>query len=368
MPGTLVDMTRGGGASTRASVTLAIVAANLLVFAAMLAAGADPFTPSIAVLARFGAISGVATHQPWRLLTSSFVHMGVEHLLLNLILLWDAGHLVEGVLGRARFAGLYAAGSVGSGLAGIAAHPLGLSAGASGSVFGVYGALGAYLLRQQRELPGPVNGRVRRAGIVFLGFNVLALLSKGSPDVAGHLGGLAVGAVVGAWLTRPSVRRHGATEPTILLLATVLVGAATPLLLPRPAILASLERFTEEERGIVARFEARWAEWQQGRLSTSAASDALQAEVLEPWREARGRLPGPEGLGPSQLELLEAVKRYAAAREDFWSAMATGLRQGWTAERTAEAEARGTAFNLAAEELERSMDPERLRAAGPEER
>src|SRR4051812_48296280 len=117
-----------------------IVALNVLVFAAVVAAGVSPLSPTGRDLVRFGASFGPLTvgGQPWRLLTSTFLHFGLLHIGMNMYVLWGAGGFVERLFGHGRFAAIYlAAGLVGA-AASLLVHPLGASAGASGAVFGVY--------------------------------------------------------------------------------------------------------------------------------------------------------------------------------------------------------------------------------------
>ena len=119
----------------------------------MLFAGADLMNPNPAIHIRFGSNFGPLTWtgEEWRLLTSAFLHFGIIHIALNMYALYQGGALVERLFGSTRFALIYLlsalAGSVASGWW----DPLRNSAGASGAIFGVYGALLAFLAGAPRR-------------------------------------------------------------------------------------------------------------------------------------------------------------------------------------------------------------------------
>src|SRR5207249_3684590 len=108
----------------------------------MILTGVSIFEPSIDDLLRWGADFGPSTTggQWWRLLTSSFLHVGVVHLLANLVGLATFGPLVERLYGSAAFLALYIVGALTASLASVSWNPVILSAGASGAIFAVVGA------------------------------------------------------------------------------------------------------------------------------------------------------------------------------------------------------------------------------------
>jgi membrane associated rhomboid family serine protease len=203
------------GVTPRAWVVPALVAANAVVFAAMVAQGASPLSPSAGDVVAWGANFGPATlgGQPWRLLSSTFLHFGAIHLAMNMLALWNAGRLVERLFGNARFVALYLAAGIFGSSASVLVHPDVVSAGASGAVFGVYGALGGFLLRQQRSIPGPVLAGLRNVAVSFVGYNLLFGFAGRNIDMAAHLGGLAAGFAAGALLARPLATGRGQGLP-----------------------------------------------------------------------------------------------------------------------------------------------------------
>jgi rhomboid protease GluP len=149
---------------------------------------------------RYGANNGGATTDGewWRLITSMFMHYGVLHLALNMWALFQTGHLVEKLLGRLSYLLAYFGSGITGGLASIIWHGDKIwSAGASGAIFGVYGALFGYMLREKHTLPRSVFQPLFKSTIVFAGYNLLYGLSHPGIDNAAHIGGILGGFAIG---------------------------------------------------------------------------------------------------------------------------------------------------------------------------
>lgn len=202
----------------RPVVTLGIVAACVVSF--LLQQAGPDWTLRWAFWPAIGEI------EPWRFLTVAFLHSpsSVFHILFNMYALWMVGPFLEQAFGRARFAALYVlsavAGSVGVLLL---ASPLDVSwrtltVGASGAVFGLFGALFVVMRRLSRDVRGIAVLIVLN---VVIGFVL--------PDIAwqAHLGGLVVGAGLAAvYAYAPRERRAVAAVAGSALVALLLVGLA----------------------------------------------------------------------------------------------------------------------------------------------
>jgi rhomboid protease GluP len=158
----------------------------------------------MAQLVPWGSNSGRLTlhGQPWRLVTSMFVHGFLLHLLLNMIVLWQAGQLVERLFGSLRFLALYLFAGLCGGLASVLWNPHGNSVGASGAVFGIIGGLLAFMRRENSGVPPTVVKELRASVLPFLLFNIGAGFLYPHTDNAAHLGGLAGGWLAGHLLAR----------------------------------------------------------------------------------------------------------------------------------------------------------------------
>jgi len=226
----------GGKVSDGSSiVTVALIAVNALVFVLALATGGGngEFATTLALMPdssqwppRFG-LEGVAQGSYWQLVTSTFLHVEVLHIALNMIGLWIFGTFLESQLGRWRYLALYlVTGLVGS----VAVYwlaPLGsLSYGASGSVFGLFGAALVVLLKQKRDVSQL---------LLLLGLNLVITFTVGNISWQAHLGGLAAGLAMGAGFAyAPRAQRttlHVGMTAALVALGVVLVvlrSAALP--------------------------------------------------------------------------------------------------------------------------------------------
>lgn len=157
-----------------------------------------------ALAVQFGGCTGsVAGGEVWRLLTSMFLHGGLAHLAMNMLLLWILGAQIEREVGSWAFASLYlAAGLAGSTAFFFQAGPAGAALGASGAVFGLLGAWLAAGIRNRRTLQGQVM--LRQIGLLVA---INLALPFVLPRIAwqAHLGGFVAGFLIAVlwWRLRP---------------------------------------------------------------------------------------------------------------------------------------------------------------------
>lgn len=327
------------------SVTNIVIAANVAIFVIMglLGAGWIDVT-DLTLYIRYGANRADATTDGewWRLVTSMFLHYGIMHLLLNMWALLQVGHLVERLYGRVLYSVVY----FGSGIIGSVvtllwhSKKLVWSAGASGAVFGVYGVLLGYMLRDRQGLPKAVFQPLLKSTLFFAGYNLLYGLVHPAIDNAAHLGGLAGGVVLG-WLAalplEPAARRQlvrpRAAIGTVVVALVVAVGvAASPRFDYRvPEALA----FEHVNQGRVAP-EKELLKRQQNSISTSAKEQAraqlprwLTEEAIPFYRQWADDLDAlqlaPGRLTVSQRDRLVKILRMKVAAYEHLRA---GLEQG----------------------------------------
>ena len=180
-------------------VTLAIIAANALVYVAMGISGASWTDPSILDAVKWGADFGPLTLSSdwWRLFTSTFVHFGIIHIALNMWCLLNLGTTLEPFMGRKVFSVMYVASGLAASLVSVAWDPWRVSAGASGAIFGVAGALVSYLALKKTPMDKSLVNRNLKSLGIFIFYNLLYGVS-GRVDNSAHIGGLVAGLILGA--------------------------------------------------------------------------------------------------------------------------------------------------------------------------
>jgi rhomboid protease GluP len=170
------------------------------------ASGVSLTEPTPLDVARWGGDSGpltVGAHQWWRLLTSCFLHFGIIHIAFNMFVLYQIGPFIETVFGRARYVVIYLCAGLFGSLVSVWIHPMAVGAGASGAIFGLYGALFGFLLIQRRTLNPAVTRSIAKSAGIFLLYNLVYGVMSRTTDLSAHFGGLIAGFVVGMLLVRP---------------------------------------------------------------------------------------------------------------------------------------------------------------------
>lgn len=208
-PNATVGSTLAGIFGFRAGyrVTPLLLWLNLLMYALLAVAGRNFWQPTAATLVQWGSnFSPLTLHgQPWRLLTSAFLHGGVAHLLMNMTSLVFLGLLTERLTGSRRLLLLYLLCGVAGSLASLWWHAQGVnSVGASGAIFGLYGVLLATLLRRPGAFSRPQRYTVGLFVLYLLAGSLAGGLQTYTTDNAAHIGGLVTGAVLGAAFPPPA--------------------------------------------------------------------------------------------------------------------------------------------------------------------
>ena len=186
--------------------THVIVALNVGVLVLGALAGVSMLAPDAETLLKIGGDNTyLVTHgQPWRLLTSMFLHAGVLHLAMNMYVLVQGGRLVERLFGATAFSVLYVLAGLFGNVVSLFLHPeIPVGVGASGAVFGVFGAAAGYLVVERRAVPPAFLRSLGAQLFQFIVLNVAIGLMVPFIDLAAHLGGLASGFVLGMALARP---------------------------------------------------------------------------------------------------------------------------------------------------------------------
>jgi membrane associated rhomboid family serine protease len=215
--------------SPRFLLTQGIVGINVLVFMGMALSGVSPMSPKQLQLVTWGANFAPLSlgPQPWRMLASNYVHIGIIHIFFNMWCLWNLGRLAESIFDRWTYLLIYTASGIAGSLASLWWHPQGIGAGASGAIFGLAGGLIAVLYLGKLPMAKEALKPTLRSLVMFAAYNLFFGLVPGI-DNAAHLGGLAAGLAIGALLAgsvteppelRARRRNYVVIGTTVLLLA-----------------------------------------------------------------------------------------------------------------------------------------------------
>ncbi|GAB2848569.1 rhomboid family intramembrane serine protease [Microbacterium insulae] len=210
-------------ADSRPIVTYAIIGITLFVYLLTLIPGIGSTIQNQLLFiapALYPDLTG--RFEPWRLLTVALVHGSFFHVGLNMLALWMIGRSLEPLLGRWRFLTLYLLSALGGSVAVTLLSFLTPVVGASGAIFGLFGAL----LVIGRHIGANIAGIA-----IILGVNlVIGFLPGFNVSWQAHIGGLIVGLLVAFIYTRTRTRRQRGLQ--IALLAAVGAGLIALLFVP----------------------------------------------------------------------------------------------------------------------------------------
>ena len=306
----------------RSVVTPALLAVNGLAFAWAVYAGAGILTPNAGALIRAGSNFGPFTldGQWWRLLSSLFLHFGLLHLLINMWALWQSGRLAERLFGSMQFVLVYVFAGLCGNVTSLSWNPGVNTAGASAALFGVLGALLAFILRTGTRVPMEVSSGLRVSGSVFILYSLANGLTHSGCENSALLGGLSGGLAMGWLLARPlniEGRSSYAGQLSVAILGgTVALGALSWPLVHPDAIQAAEWHFRDELQLYSwdeqrAQAEQRAIDQQQlkGNITREQWGDLVARDILPQWEAAEGRftamhLPPRSALAPLQAQIV----------------------------------------------------------------
>jgi membrane associated rhomboid family serine protease len=217
----------GRARGERSEVTKLLVGVNVAMFLITLSSGANLGGPGSSDLyRRFALVPPAIAHGDWyRLISAMFLHYNIWHLAVNMYALWIMGNALEGMLGRLRYLTLYFVAGIGGSIFSFAAGPVfAQAAGASGAIFGLFGAFFVILRRRNLETGGIV---------AMIALNLVFSFSFPGIDWRGHVGGLIAGGAIGYFFAaapngphRDRLQAAGAAAMAVVLAACGFVGAS----------------------------------------------------------------------------------------------------------------------------------------------
>ena len=156
-------------------------------------------------------------HQYWRLLTSGFLHVSIIHIGFNMFSLWFVGRSLEPAIGRAYFAAIYFTALLAGSFGALLFTPGAPTLGASGAIFGVFGAL--IMVARARHIPLWSSGL-----LPILLFNFIYTLTIANVSVGGHVFGCLSGFATGWLVTEYGEKRD---KRAVVLAGCVVIAVAS---------------------------------------------------------------------------------------------------------------------------------------------
>lgn len=193
---------------SRFRITYTLISLNLLFYLlTSLYSGYFIDQPSRALVdvgAMFGPLV-VEGGEWWRLLSAMFLHGGMTHLLMNMFSLYIVGRPMELYFRPQSYLSIYFLSGILGSMVSLVVHPETVGIGASGAIFGLFGALAGYFLEYRREL-GTHAKEFMKDFALIIGINLILGFSVPNIDVSAHIGGLAAGLVGGFIVARHTYR------------------------------------------------------------------------------------------------------------------------------------------------------------------
>ncbi|GAB3051100.1 rhomboid family intramembrane serine protease [Virgibacillus ainsalahensis] len=179
---------------------------------------------SVNDLIEFGAKynPAIIDGQWWRIITSMFIHIGLFHLFMNMLAIYYIGSLVEKIYGSFRFIIIYFLAGIGGGLASFA-FTTSVSAGASGALFGMFGALLFFGVIHKKVFFQTMGMNV----LILVGINVVFGFAVPQVDNGAHLGGLVAGFIAAGIVHLPHKRKPGMQLLAFLVYIAMIYGLIT---------------------------------------------------------------------------------------------------------------------------------------------
>jgi len=334
-------------------VVPAILSVNVLVFVAMLL-GSGSFSDAD-TLVGWGASFGPRTTNGewWRVATALVVHTGLLQVIIYSVCLVQAGITLERLLGHAAVATVYVAAGLFANLQSLSTYPMGITAGASGAIFGVYGLLLATLLwsaLQRAPIEPVLFGDLRGADTVdgeaapeavepvriplqtltrmapVAGLFLLYTLAAGGFGTAA-LAGLLTGFVCGLVFARRATEQK---TPMVQIAAAVAVTAV--IIIASAAILRGVADVRPEIARLVAledrtagAYEKAVNQFRNGALSAQALAKLINQTIMPELQTAQARLKAIQGVPPEHQALVASAEEYFRLRDESWRLRADAL-------------------------------------------
>ena len=314
-----------------APMTPALAALNALVFVLMLC-GTGAMSSPDTVIAWGGNFGPRTTNgEWWRLLTAMFVHGSALHLFADLIGLLAVGVVLERLVGPLAFAVVYVASGVSSIAFGLETSPTGMTVGAAGAIFGLYGlmltvAVRSALRRSMVNVPLAVAKYLVPIGAAFSLYSLVTGWVASGPELSAFFIGCLSGLVIGRGIGEPPAPAM-LTVPIIAGAVVVVVATVWPLrgmTDVRPAI----QQLVTTEQKMSARYQRATSQFINGHITADALAAVIDREILPEVQTLHVRFASLQHVPDQQRPLLAVAQKYLQLRDESWRTRSKGLTAG----------------------------------------
>jgi rhomboid protease GluP len=185
-------------------ITYSLILVNGMVYLLCAFLSLNMIDMDMQILVNMGALYGPLTvldGQWWRLFTAMFLHGGMTHLLMNMVSLYLIGRGAEMYFDKKSYLSIYLFSGLIGGLTSLYMHPVSVGVGASGAIFGVFGALAGFFLAYREKIATHTKAFMKDFAVI-IGINLVIGFAIESVDVSAHIGGLIIGFIGGFMLSK----------------------------------------------------------------------------------------------------------------------------------------------------------------------
>lgn len=205
-------------------ITFILIFLNVLVYIFTAIQSGDIIDMDVEILVDMGALFGPYTAQDaqwWRLGTAIFLHGGMTHLLMNMFSLYLIGRGVEDYFDTKSYISIYVFSGLIGGLLSLYMHPVSVGVGASGAIFGIFGALAGFYLAHREKIEEHSKAFMKDFAII-MGINLVLGFSIEEVDVSAHMGGLVIGFIGGFIISKNPKWVHAYSVAMVLLMVAIM--------------------------------------------------------------------------------------------------------------------------------------------------
>ena len=141
------------------------------------------------------------------MVTAMFLHGGFEHIFMNMLSLWFVGRVVERWFDNFSYITIYFISGLIGGLISIYTHPVGVAIGASGAIFGIFGAMAGIVIVHRKRMEAQFKAFIKEFGVILL-LNLIIGVVFESVDLSAHIGGLIAGLVGGMMVAKGYIKSY----------------------------------------------------------------------------------------------------------------------------------------------------------------